>query len=395
MIMKKIFKFIGLGSYILVILVVIGGSAVGTYFLMDKNNSCGVKNNGESVDGVQTSLSKVVRQTEPLLLTGNDVLTIEDTEYILGEKITARGDSKIIIKNSRLVQDQGYVTDNHIQLFDNASMEISDTFVNTSRYITWGFNDYSTYKATNISSPFFSAPYMNFIDHAQGTFRNANFGGTLGGHARIDIEGGTKHAVEMTFPKGAVIDEEFPKVAEQYLFPGDNDHPIYFQISIKNASVSHWAVGFETDSDITIRNSDELNITHAVNRTPGIEIVEFNDLKGKHYEDSVWELGNGSFRLVNSNVSQWSPVSGAGTVMSIRDSFMSDIQFSTGDAKIYIYDSVNSLLVASEDVYMRVEDSLVEGDVIARDNGVIELINTRVRGEIIEEGNGKVIVESL
>jgi hypothetical protein len=40
---------------------------------------------------------------------------------------------------------------------------------------------------------------------------------------------------------------------------------------------------------------------------------------------------------------------------------------------------------------MTVRDSLIYSDVIATDNSVITLINTQVRGKIVQEGNGRVI----
>ena len=38
---------------------------------------------------------------------------------------------------------------------------------------------------------------------------------------------------------------------------------------------------------------------------------------------------------------------------------------------------------------MQIKDSIVKGDVVAKEDSVIELINTKVNGRIIEKGNGK------
>jgi hypothetical protein len=41
---------------------------------------------------------------------------------------------------------------------------------------------------------------------------------------------------------------------------------------------------------------------------------------------------------------------------------------------------------------MTIKDSVVEGDVVATENSVIELINTQVQGKIVEKHNGRIIV---
>jgi hypothetical protein len=41
---------------------------------------------------------------------------------------------------------------------------------------------------------------------------------------------------------------------------------------------------------------------------------------------------------------------------------------------------------------MTIKNSVVEGDVVATDNSVIELINTKVRGKVVEKANGRIVV---
>ncbi|HEC67096.1 MAG TPA: hypothetical protein ENI23_17605 [bacterium] len=378
-------------KYILILLGVIVISSTATYFVVTWRTKYVLLSDSEVIKGARTTYEKLVRQTEPLLLTGTDVLLIEDTEYVLTSSIVVEDDAKVIIKNSKFVQDVTHSSENHIQFYGDSSMEITDSVIDVNQWATWGFYGYSTLTQTNVSQSNVNL-WLNLFDHAEGIFKEAIYRGTIGGDVKLSIDDGKKRShIEMTFPVGAIVDESFVPTLKEFHFPNENDKHIQFQLDIINSGTIDWSFGANPDSDITIRDAKSINMTFALG-IPGME-AEFTDLKTRHYDDETWEFGDGTVRLINTGVELWSPVAGQGNTLIIRSSSLSDIQYSTHDAKIYIYDSVIDLLVALEDVEVVVENSRITGDVKAQENGRIELINTKVRGEIIEEGNGRVIVK--
>ena len=56
-----------------------------------------------------------------------------------------------------------------------------------------------------------------------------------------------------------------------------------------------------------------------------------------------------------------------------------------------IEDSTTAFLRAQDSVEMTIKNSTINGDVVAVDNGKITLLETKVKGKIIEENHGQVI----
>lgn len=366
-------------------------SGVGTYFAAEYLRTYKLVTDSEITRGVRTAYAKVVQQTEPIILTGDDVLLIENTEYILTSSILAQDNAKVIIKNSRFYQDLDYSPENHVLFYGDATMEITDSIVEVNKWVTWGFYDYSTLTETSVKHNT-ANPWLNLANNATGVFRDSLFRGTIADDAKLDIDG-TKNRthIEMVFPEGSIVDVSLPSDLEEFHFPSENDKGVGFQIDITNSKNLNWSITSRPDSDIIIRDAKGLNMTFSIGTSPGLE-VELEDLQGQHYDDTSWELGSGTTRLINSSVHLWSPIAGKGNVLTLRNSDMSDLQYNSDDAKVYIYDSSIDLVSAIDDVYIRVENSTVYGQVYATDNGIVELINTKVIGEIKEEGNGEIII---
>ena len=79
--------------------------------------------------------------------------------------------------------------------------------------------------------------------------------------------------------------------------------------------------------------------------------------------------------------------------MDITDADLADVQWNSNNSTVIVRDSTAYIAVAKENVTYRFIDSLIEGDVSARDTSTIYLENTNVRGKIYVYDKGRVFID--
>ena len=141
-------------------------------------------------------------------------------------------------------------------------------------------------------------------------------------------------------------------------------------------------------TDITIRDSPAITIGVIVGLPWSGQTVELDNIGRQLYEDQTWEIVDARLRLVNTNVYRWEPNAFADNTLIVRNSDYSGSSINSGDAHYVIENSTLDFVLANERVTMVIRDSVIRGDVVARDDSHITLINTVVEGQL-EPGEEK------
>lgn len=336
------------------------------------------------------SYSKEVISDSPLVLQGNEMIEIADTHYVQKNKIVLKDNARLIIRDSLFEHRQNYSSQYTLLASDNAEVIIQNSEIRSSNWLNWNFTNKSSLVLENVKQTR-SGIWHSFNDEAKATVRNSKFHGTMSGRVSFDIENSPDTFVEFVYPPGAVVDEELPREITSYSFPNRNDQNIETTLHIKNSTASSWGITVNPKSAVTIRNANPLIVTLVVGPPWDGATVSLDNLRQVFYKDQTWKIEDMALRLINTKTGRWSPIVGGNNTLVIKNSDLADNAFSWGNAKLVIENSTVSFLRAKESVEMVVRDSVIDGDVVAADNGKITLIDTKVGGKIINEGNGQVI----
>lgn len=337
------------------------------------------------------SYSKEITNDKPITLTGNQVLEIANIHYIQKNDIILKDNAKLIIKDSFFE----HLGDSSFKYWLNASEKsqviVQNSKIKSTPWLNWNFYNSSSLTLNNVDQSE-SGIWHYFPDDSKVNAKNSNFKGTLANNAQADIDGSNDTFIELVFLPGSKVDEKLPKtITGQYVFPNNNDKiEGKMKLSLKNSKASNWGITVTEDDKITIRDTENLTVTFSFGYKFINEVIDLSDLKVKRYADSSWNFKNTTLRLVNVKTNKWSPIVGEENTLIIKNSELADNAFSNNKAKIIIENSTAQFLRAKDYVQMTVRDSEIEGDVVAEDNGKINLINTKVGGKKVEKGQGKI-----
>lgn len=331
-----------------------------------------------------------INNNKPLVLQGDEILKIENTYYIQKNNIILKDHARLLITDSLFEHQQDFSSQHTLVATDNAAVIVQDSEIRSSNWLNWNFAGKSSLALENVKQ-LRSGIWHSFSDDAKATVRNSKFHGTMSNQVNLDIENSPDTFVELVYPVGAVIDEELPSKITNYSFPNVNDKNVGMKLQIKDSVASSWGITVNPSSEVTIRDTNPLIVTLAIGEPWRGVTAELDNLKSMHYADQKWKIEDLSLRLVNVQTGRWSPIVGGNNTLVIKNSDLADNAFSWGNAKLVIENSTASFLRAKESVEMTVKDSVVNGDVVAVDNGQITLFNTKVKGKIIEKDNGRVM----
>lgn len=338
------------------------------------------------------SYSKEIINDQPIILTGNQILEISDTHYIQKNDITLKDNAKLIIKNSFFEHLGNSSFKYWLNAQDKSQVTVQNSKIKSTPWLNWNFHDSSSLTLNNVDQSE-SGIWHYFPDDSRVNAKNSNFKGTLANNAQADIDGSNDTFIELVFLPGSKVDEKLPKtIKNQYVFPNNNDEITgKMKLSLRDSKAPNWGITVTEDDKIVIRDTENLTVTFSFGYKFINEIIELSDLKVKRYADSSWNFKNTSLRLINVKTNKWSPIVGEENTLIIKNSELADNAFSNNKAKIIIENSTAQFLRAKDYVQMTVRDSEIEGDVVAEDNGRINLINTKVGGKKVEKGLGKII----
>ncbi len=349
---------------------------------------------GES-DVNERTYAKSVINNETIILEGDDILEIIDTNYTMINNIVLNDNSKLIIKDSILLHVKDYAFQYGLQANDNSQVIVNNSKIGNvcTGSLNWSFGGNSSLTATDVEWIHCNI-WIGFSDRSKATIENWDeLGATIGDNSELTIGNSTGMEIELCFtPGNTTVETALPSSVTDFAFPDGDDSGITFKLYLHDSSVSWWGISVLPGNDITILDTPALTTSIIVGLPWRNQTVVLENLKLGHYGDQTWEIADATLRLVNVTTYGWEPNVFSDNVLIIRNSTYAGSSFNSGTAKYIIETSRFGLARTEESVEMTVIDSVIEGDVIATGNSTIILINTEVYGNIFEEDNGEVII---
>lgn len=337
----------------------------------------------------------VVELNDPLVLTGDTVLELTGAHYRVRNDIRLSDDATLVIRDALFEHQKDYTFQYSLEATGNSRVIVENSRIANScnGSLNWNFFDSARLETDGVEQEQCNIWHF-FTNSATARIRNHRFNGTFCNESSGDIEGGIEMEVELCWNEGAVVDEELPTEVTDFSFPNAGDENITFQLDIRNSTIDGWGVGVYPNSNITLRNSPALTVAVIVGLPWRDQTVVLDSLVSQTYEDRTWEIAEGStLRLVNSATYGWEANAFCCNTLIVRNSDYAASNINSGDAVYFIENSTVGELGTQERTRMTVTGSHVTGNVVARDNSLITLVDTEVDGEIVEEGSGQVVIE--
>jgi hypothetical protein len=331
----------------------------------------------------------------PIVLTGNDSLTISDPDYTIKNDITLRGNSTLIISDAALMHASDYSGQFSLNAYDNSTVIVERSTIRSSPWINWYFWDHSSLQMTDVVNAQ-SAIWITLANRATATVRNvSSFHGTATSLALVDVDGAGEAFIETGFPAGSTADVSFPSTvgSTPYVFVTDVEMP--GQLKLANVGPIVWGIGIFPESDITIRDTRDVAIGFDLPRTYSGLTARFDNLGPKLYVDDSWSFADSRLRLVNTKVSGWYPYASGDNRLIVTNSDLADQSGSQDSATISVADSTMTYTVARQSVRIDITRSFINGDLTAKDNGIITITDSAVSGQLVREGNGLIVASGL
>ncbi|HHL41673.1 MAG TPA: hypothetical protein ENJ36_03305 [Candidatus Bathyarchaeota archaeon] len=329
-----------------------------------------------------------------LLIT--DVYEITDTKLTIDGSILVKGEGKLIAKNSMLKFNQESNSQYRIEVGDWGSDESPELYLENTIIDTNGKWMYVSYagatKVTIIDCDNGNIPWHSAGSNVDITLKNTDIGLTSSDNVTIRAEN-CKLFFEFVLkncngtyalPKGKVDELDF-------VFDMGREK---LQIETKGCSFRDWGVTLDHHTNITYRDTEiTIGMNAGTSPTVKTKYVEVSGLKAKTFSDFTVDYDTNHLRLIDTKVWSWYPQAFNGVTVDVSDADLADVQWNSNNSTVIVRDSKAYIAVAKENVTYRFIDSLIEGDVSARDNSTIYLENTNVRGKINVYGNGRVFID--
>lgn len=170
----------------------------------------------------------------PIVLTGNQTLTISDPDYTIKANIILHDNSTLIIRDSLFRHSADYTGQFELTAYDNARVVIERSTV--SGAINWWFFDNASLQMTDVTN---NGVWSSFLGQSTAVIRNvSSYRGTMSFFASVDIDGAREADIEFVFPPGSTVDESMPATigSTPYVFPNDGDRGVNFRLRVANAA---------------------------------------------------------------------------------------------------------------------------------------------------------------
>lgn len=345
-----------------------------------------------------------VTNNQPIVLTGSQVMVIKDTHYIENGTITLKGSAELIIENSYFEQRNSPAgSASRLDASQYSQVIIKSSKAGFSPWIVWHFGDHSTLTINALKSMEDAGDaqvYYEIANDATANISKAYFTASVSDQANVTIDKSARVSLNLKISGGAIVNEAFPNKITDYSFPGYDDHNIYFHLKITNAVASEWGLTIDPTSNVTVHDTKGLTVGFSVIYPWVGATATFENLHPGHYADNTigysqttaqfWNR-NMKIHLINTDVKAWSPMVGNDNTLVLKNSIVSDLPWSWGNAKIILEDSTTTFVRARQSVEVTLENSAVTGDINAMEDGKINLIHSQVLGQKIIQGKGQIV----
>jgi hypothetical protein len=301
----------------------------------------------------------------------------------------------LTIRNATFSHMSDFSGQYELNAYDRARVVIENATIKGSLWMHWRFAQDSVLQMTNVVNDE-SNIWSGFHDRARAVVVGVSkFWGTVAQSTSFVVDGAKSTFIETVFSPGATVLESYPKTigAAGYAFPNVGEAGPLPRLNLRNVDSTLWGITYVPGTTVTIADTDPLVVTYRIDPQFSGITAEFSNLRAQLYTDSSWTTGNAMLRLVNTRTWPWSPgVLGNNNTLIIRDSELADIALGGGNSTVNISNSTILFLRANNSQRFTVTGSTVNGDVVATGNSVINLIGTRVTGQIVRQDNGQIFI---
>lgn len=347
--------------------------------------------------------ARTVVNNKPIVLSGSDVMEIRDTHYIQNGDITLKDNAKLIIENSYFEQRNTTGVAPRLDAGQYSQVIIKNSQAGYSPWIVWKFADRSAlaiYALKVTENDGDADVYYEMTGDTKADIRKALFTASVSDQADVTIDKSARVALNLSLSGGAVVNEQFPKKIVDYSFPGYDDRNLSLKLKITNAVAPEWGVTIYPTSNVTIRDTEGLTVGFSIIYPWTEATATFENLRPGYYADDkfgfsqttarFWDR-NMKIHLVRTAVKAWSPMVGNDNTLVLKNSVISDLPWSWGNAKIILENSTTTFVRARQSVEITAKDSVIDGDIAAIEDGKINLVRTHVLGKKIIKGKGQIV----
>jgi hypothetical protein len=339
--------------------------------------------------------ARKVTNDAPISLSGDEVMEITNTYYVHSNDILLSDNASLVIKDSLLVHQKDFTFQYQLQATGNSRVTVEDSGIGNqcNGSLNWNFHDDATFSAKNVVHAEGCNTWHLFSNRSTATVDNWDFfGATTCDQAKLDIQASQSVELELCFATGSVVDEALPIEVEYFSFPNENDTGIDWELTVRDSSLEGWGIGVPPESDITIRDAPAVTVSIVVGSPWQDQTVELDNLRRQLYEDKTWQIVDSTLRFQNVSTYGWEPnVYGTNNTLVIRDSDFSGSNLSGGANRVIVENSTMGTMATQESVSMEIRGSTVKGDVIARDDSSITLINTLIETQEVPGSDGATV----
>lgn len=359
---------------------------------------------------------------QAIVLTGDQVMEINDTWFIMRNNIVLRDRAKLIIRDSVMQHQKDYLFQYSIDAFGSSQVVIERSAVHTNctGSFNWNFFDQASLNG-DIVTQLHCNTYHYFTHQSSAVIRAWDgFSFTLCERTNVSIERSSTIEAELCYPSGSVLDEALPQKISSLTLPGPRSSGVGWRLQLKDSVIDQWGIGLVPRTSVTIRDAHALSISVVVGNPWQNETVTLEGIRPRLYQDTTFRVVDTTLRLVNSKVEGWEiNAFGTGNTLIIRDSEYTGSAINSGNAKYIIENTTLYILRGQENVEMTLRNCRLVGDAVATENskitlinstvakqpggsngnvfasgnGVVTLVNTVVEGEKRTEGNGRIVVQ--
>ena len=343
----------------------------------------------------------------PIVLSGDDVLEITDTDFLHRGDITLSGNAKLIITDSIFEHVKDFAFEHELKATENSEVIVNNSGIKSSctGSFNWAFFDNAKLTASGMDPTLSQCNTWNFMSGSSviDVTNWESFSGTVCDQATVEIHDSDRMEIELCMPWPTVMDTELPLEFDEYIFDPGANSTMEFTLSMFNSTVDGWGINVGSGSDITIRNTPSITVGVGIGFPAQNETMTAVGIRPGLWENQSWDFGaDAKLRLVNTYTYGWELNAWGGNTMVTRDSDYSGSSVNGSDSHYLIENTTAELLVAFEQVEMTVINSVITGDVVANDDTVITLIDNVVGDEsgetsstdVYAYGNGKVILRN-
>jgi hypothetical protein len=352
----------------------------------------------QETGGITPSTSRRLRNiynNKLLQLEGDQILVLDNANYTHENNIVLKGNSKLLIRDSRFEHKQTYGFQYGLEAMDSSQVIIENSELHTSCKgpLNWSFHGNSSMVAVRVHMPGCNT-WNLFTDNSRLIMKGwDNFGGTLCENASADIRDSANMEIELCFPSGAIVDTALPLKVSSLMSPNEDTLNVHFSLKMTNSSLAGWGISVLPQSRITIRDSPAVTVSIIIGLPWRDQTVVLEDLRPSYYQDSVWQIVDSRLQFINSTAYGWEPsVFAHNNTLILRNSVTACCLHNSDHAKYVIENSTMGMIRAQEFVEIVVTNSTVLGDVIAQDNSRIRIMNSTVGGNIVARNSAQIIL---